>query len=138
MGFEIPFCCYARAMAAKKLGPRKTPPVLPEEALRRFAVLEKAVRQDHYQIDEMESALGMYVIGFHYGWKVLHLVHSKKTIAKYERLLGIKVREAFDEYGPDADRTNAYRLIQSVTNFWKLVSGDEKASLQLDKRALIE
>lgn len=125
-------------MAAKKLAPRKTPPVPPDEALRRFAVLENAIRQNAYQIDEIESALGMYLIGFHYGWKVLHLVHSKRTIAKYERLLGIKVREAFDEFGADADRTNAYKIIQSATSFWKLVSGDEKAPIQLDKRTLID
>lgn len=114
----------------------KTPVVTPDQAVERYAVIERAIRQNGYQIDELESALGMYAIGFHFGWKVLHVVHSKKTIAKYEALLGINIRETFPEYGPDADRTNAHALIQTVSNFWKFVSGEEKPLLELDKRAL--
>jgi hypothetical protein len=125
-------------MAAKKTPrpPRQTPTVTKEEAVERYAVIEQAIRQESYQIDEMESAIGMYAIGFHYGWKVLHLVHTKKTIAKYEALLGIKVREVFDPFGHDADRTNAYKIINSVTNFWKLVSGDVKSPVSDDKRTV--
>ena len=29
----------------------------------------------------------MYMIGRHFGWKVLYLIHTKKTIAKYEGIL---------------------------------------------------
>ena len=36
------------------------------------------------QLDELESALGMLLMGHHLGWKVLYLIHSKKTIRKYE------------------------------------------------------
>jgi len=125
-------------MASKKRSPRKTPPVTKEQAVERYALIERAIRQDHYQIDEMESALGMYLMGFHYGWKVLHLIHSKKTIVKYEELLGIDIRKEFPEFGLDADRTNAYKLIQSVTNFWKLVSGEKKSSFSIDKRTVNE
>ncbi len=78
----------------------------------------------------------MYLLAHHLGWKVLYLVHSKKTIRKYEEILGIKLSEVFDEFGPDADRTNAYKIIKAVSNFWKLVSGDEKSPLDLDKRQI--
>ncbi|THU01447.1 hypothetical protein E9531_08720 [Lampropedia puyangensis] len=114
----------------------KTPPANEQEMQERYAVMDKAIRQTGLQIDELESALGMYMVGFHFGWKVLHVIHSKKTIAKYEGILGIKVREAFPEYGPDADRTNAFKLIKSVSSFWKLVSGDERPPIQLDKRTI--
>lgn len=114
----------------------KTPPATPEQALERYALMDKAIRGSGFQIDELESALGMYMIGFHFGWKVLYLVHSKRTIKKYESMLGIKVTETFPEFGPDADRTNAFKIIQTVSNFWKVVSGDEKPAVQLDKRAL--
>ncbi len=87
-------------------------------------------------LDELESALGMYMIGFHFGWKVLYVIHSKRTIRKYEEILGISIREQFPEFGPDADRTNAHKVIQAVSSFWKLVSGEEKPGLDLDKRAL--
>ena len=78
----------------------------------------------------------MYMLGFHFGWKVLYVIHSKRTIRKYEELLGITVRDTFDEFGPDADRTNALKVINTVSSFWKLVSGDEKPTIEIDKRTL--
>ena len=123
-------------MTAPRPTATKTPPPDKEQALERFALMDKAIRQTGLHLDELESALGMYMIGFHFGWKVLHVIHSKKTIAKYETILGIKVRDTFPEYGPDADRTNAYKIIQSVSNFWKLVSGDERSPIDVDKRSL--
>lgn len=104
--------------------------------MERYALMDKAIRQSGIQLDELESALGMYMIGFHFGWKVLYVIHSKKTVRKYEQLLGIDVREAFDEFGPDADRTNAYKVISTVSNFWKLVSGEEKPAGDIDKRSV--
>lgn len=116
----------------------KTPVATHAQAVERYSLMDQAIRKGGFQIDELESALGMYMIGFHFGWKVLYLIHSKRTIKKYEGILGIKVSETFPEFGLDADRTNAYKLIQSVSSFWKMVSGDEKPSIQLDKRALID
>ena len=116
----------------------KTPPPTTQEAVERYALLDRTIRQGGFQIDELESALGMYLVGFHFGWRVLYLVHSKRTIAKYEGILGIRINEVFPEYGPDADRTNALKVIQSVSNFWKLVSGDEKTTLKVDKRSLVD
>ena len=117
----------------------KTPRATPEEAQERYAFIESVIRslpEDHYGIDEIESALGMYLLAHNLGWKVLYLVHSKKTIRKYEEILGLKLSEHFDEFGPDADRTNAYKIIKAVSNFWKLVSGDEKSPVDLDKRQI--
>ena len=101
--------------------------------------MDQVIRQDgpgSFQIDEVESALGMYMMGHHFGWKVLYLVHSKKTIRKYEEILGLKISEVFDEIGPDADRTNAYKIITAASNFWKAVSGEEKPVEGIDKRAM--
>jgi hypothetical protein len=116
-----------------------TPPPSPEEARERYEFIDQAIRrlpQGKFQIDEVESAIGMYVLAHHFGWKVLYLIHSKKTIRKYEEILGIKLSEKFQEFERDAPRTNAYKIIQAVTNFWKLVSGDEKSPLDLDKRQI--
>ncbi len=125
-------------MTAKKRKPLATPLPAPEEAIERYALMDAAIRRADFQIDELESALGMYMIGHHFGWKVLYLVHSKKTIKKYEEILGIKVSEAFPEFGPDADRTNAFKIIQAVSNFWKAVSGDEKPAIAVDKRGMVD
>lgn len=124
-------------MATKRPKPPATPLPTQVEAVHRYEVLERAIRQPGpFQLDELESALGMYVLGWHVGWRVLHIIHSKKTIRKYEELLGIKIAETFPEYGPDADRTNAYKIIQGVSNFWKAVSGEEKPAFSIDKKAM--
>ena len=125
-------------MAETKNRKLKTPVATHEQVVERYTLMDQAIRKGGFQIDELESALGMYRIGFHFGWKVLYLIHSKRTIKKYEGILGIKASEIFPEFGPDADRTNAHKLIQSVSSFWKMVSGEEKPSIQLDKRALID
>ena len=114
----------------------KTPYPSDDDMRRRFAVIERAIRQTDLQIDELEAALGMYLVGFHFGWKVLVVIHNKRTIRKYEELLGINIREVFPEYGPDAHRTNAYKVIQSASSFWKLVSGDIKFPEGVDRRAI--
>lgn len=123
-------------MSVSKPLKTKTPQPTAEQAIERYSFLDNVVRQKGIQLDELESALGMYILGFHFGWKVLYVIHSKRTIRKYEELLGISVRETFDEFGPDADRTNAFEVINTVSSFWKLVSGDEKPTIEIDKRTL--
>ena len=128
--------CYPLPMSEAKPILGKTPLPTDQQAIERYALMDRAIRQKNIQLDELEPALGMYMIGFHFGWRILYVLHTKKTIRKYETLLGIKINEVFDEYGPDADRTNAFKVLQSVNNFWKLVSGEEKSPLQIDKRHL--
>jgi hypothetical protein len=77
-------------------------------------------------VDELESALGLLRIGHHVGWKVLYLVHSKKTIRKYEDILGVKIRDVFPETGPSSYRSLGLRVAEKLSNFWKAVSGEEK------------
>ena len=114
----------------------KTPMPTVDQSVHRCALMDRAIRQPCENIDELEKALGMYMVGFHFGWKVLYVLHSKTTIRKYEAILGISIRDTFDEFGPDADRTNAYQLIQSVNSFWAWLNGGEKSPLAIDKRAV--
>jgi hypothetical protein len=112
----------------------KTPMPTDQQAIERYALLDRVIRQPCENIGEMERALGMYLIGFHFGWKVLYVLHSKSTIRSYEAILGITVRDTFDEFGPDADRTNAFQLIQSVNSFWAWLSDGKKSPLDIDRR----
>lgn len=85
---------------------------------------------------ELETALGMLSIGHHVGWKVLYLIHSKRTIRKYEDILGIKIREIFPETGPSSYRSLGLELAMKASNFWKVVSGEHKIDKdfkQIDK-----
>jgi hypothetical protein len=78
------------------------------------------------QFDELEAALGMMLLGRLVGWKVLALIHNKRTIRKYEEILGINIREVFDEEGPLTHKSQAYMLVKKLGQYWKAVSGDQK------------
>ena len=78
------------------------------------------------QYDQLTTALGMLRLGDHVGWRVLYILHSKRTIRKYEEILDIKVREFFPEEDPSASRSLGYKVAKKHENFWKIVSGDVK------------
>lgn len=103
-------------------------PLSAEKAKAMSDLFDSAVTNFKGTTDELETAIGMYVLGRHLGWKALYIIHSKKTVAKYEQILGIDVREVFPEEGPAADRSVGYRIARGFTNFWKVVSGEEKIS----------
>ncbi|WP_234267638.1 hypothetical protein [Hydrogenophaga sp. NFH-34] len=101
---------------------KKTPLVDADEAKRRHDLMDKAIFNFTGSLDELEGALGMYMIGRHFGWKPLYVIHSKKTIRKYEEILGISVREVFPEEGPDAERSIGYKFVKTASNFWKSIT----------------
>lgn len=82
-------------------------------------------------LDQLESALGMLRIGHQYGWRALLMIHSKSTVRKYEKILGIDIRSEFPEEGPSADRCYGIVISKKIGKFWKIVSGEEKVP---DKR----
>lgn len=89
-------------------------------------IIDRSIRDWHGDLVELESALGMLLLGHHVGWKVLYLIHSKKTIRKYEDILGVKIRDIFGEKGPSSDRSVGLHLAEKASNFWKVVSGETK------------
>lgn len=109
------------------------PPLSPAEAYELMKNLDEVVRRFDGQFDELENALGMMLIGRLVGWKLLVLIHNKRSIRKYEEILGIKIREAFPEEGPLTHKSAAYEVIKKLGNYWKAVSGEAKVE---DRRAL--
>lgn len=76
------------------------------------------------QLDELESAIGMLLLARQLGWKPVYLIHSRKTVQKYEGILGVSLREIVPPVGRLAKRSLAWRLLQDVGNFWKAVKGE--------------
>jgi hypothetical protein len=74
---------------------------------------------------DLEAALGMLFLGRYVGWRALYVMHSKKTIAKYEGILGVKVQAFFEPEGPDAHRSPGYQMAKSRPSFWKVISGED-------------
>lgn len=86
----------------------------------------EAIARFRGTFDELEAALGMLRMGDHIGWKPLVLIHNKRTIRKYEEILGISVRDFFPEEGPSVGRSLGYSIAKRIGNFWKAVSGEVK------------
>ncbi len=109
--------------------PRKRPrPHIPRRTDEEAQALLKLVEDRIYgfvgNFDELESAIGMLFLGPLIGWKVLVLIHNKRTIRKYEEILGINIREAFPAEGPLTYKSIGYEVVQKLQQFWKGVSGE--------------
>jgi hypothetical protein len=111
----------------------RVPPIANDEAAALVAKIDDLASAFGGQIDELESAIGMLFLGRLFGWKVLVLVHNKRTIRKYEQILGIDVRKAFPEVGPLASKSVGLSVVDKLGEFWKAVSGDVKVP---DKREI--
>lgn len=87
-------------------------------------MIDKAVDGFDGNLDDLESAIGMLILGRYYGWRVVMLIHSPNTIRKYLKILGLKnLRDVHPEVGVLAHRSAAWRLVEGTQNFWKVVRG---------------
>ena len=108
---------------AKKHAPRIAP-VTPEEAKRLVDLVDEAIYEFEGQVDNLETAIGMLFVGRQFGWRPLLLIHNKRTIRKYEEILGIDIRKYFPEETPRSERSLAYKGAKLIGKFWKAVSGE--------------
>ena len=112
---------------------RIPPPLSPEDAARFAAIADQALHNFRGNFDELESAIGMLFSGRLMGWKPLLIIHNKRTVKKYEEILGIDVRVEFPEVGPLAHRSVGWTIVESLSNFWKAVNGNISVS---DRRTI--
>jgi len=83
-------------------------------------------------LTQLENALGMLRLGYQMGWRVLYLIHSKRTIRTYEDILGIRIRDVFPPEGPSSEVSVGLNLARRFTNFWRVVGGDIKIPKRQD------
>lgn len=125
----------------KKSKEEKLHKLSPAERARLEEIENNAIAHFQGQLDELESALGLLRMGHHVGWKVLYIIHSKKTIRKYEEILTgdaevpVRIRDLFRPDGPSNYRSMGFRIVEGFSNFWKAISGDAKLQIE-DKRLL--
>lgn len=101
-------------------------PLTQDQVWQLYEIERKAFASYTGTFDELEAALGMLHLGHHIGWKPLVLIHNKRTIRKYEEILGIDIREMFPPEGPSVHRSIGYKIAKKIGNFWKAVSGEIK------------
>ncbi len=111
---------------AKPRKPVHIPQMSADECQALVKRVEKITTDFRGQFDELESALGMLMMGRLVGWKVIVLIHNKRTIRKYEEILGISIREEFEPEGPLAHKSLGLKIATELGNFWKAVSGETK------------
>lgn len=87
-------------------------------------LIDNAITKFHGNSQELENAIGALMVGRKTGWKVLFLIHSPRSIKKYEGILGISFREMMPDLGPKADDSIAWSIAKKLSNFWKVVKGE--------------
>ena len=102
----------------------KVEPISDEQAQALIKKVEDCVYSFTGNFDELESAIGMLFIGPLVGWRILVLIHNKRTIRRYEEILGINIRKDFQPEGPFTYKSLGYEVVQKLQKFWKAVSGE--------------
>jgi hypothetical protein len=124
-------------MGASKLKIEDKKLLTPKEQTEYFELVHRAIYDFSGPIDQLESAIGFLYVGKYFGWKTLYIIHSKATVAKYEAILGIDVREHFPETNDHSPRSNGFRLLKNIKNYWNVIRGDEKLP-DGDRRGVIQ
>jgi hypothetical protein len=72
----------------------------------------------------LESAVGAYFLGMMVGWRPLLIIHSPRTIKRYEGILSIKFIDAMPDKTEFSERSRGYEAALLISNFWAGVSGN--------------
>lgn len=130
-GMSVDALCKALGMPNKPKDP-KTYRLTPaqEEELRDIEA--SAIANFKGDLTQLEAALGMLRMGHRVGWKVLYIIHTKQTVRNYEAILGVRIRDIFDEIGPGSERSIGFNLARRFSNFWKVAGGDIKIPRRRD------
>ena len=74
-----------------------------------------------------ESAVGALFFGRFAGSDALRVVHSWRTLRKYEQILGITFKDELLERTPDSRRVNGIRYADKFSQFWKAIAAGVSA-----------
>lgn len=67
-----------------------------EEALRKII---NAIENHDHGINLLYSGTGMYLLGMTIGWAALRVVHTRKAVLNYKKILGITTHSLAFPYG---------------------------------------
>ena len=80
----------------------------------------------------LENALGALIIGQHYGWRVLKIIHGPATYKKYEKILDIDFQEVCPEVTRLSTKNYGYKIAKNLKSFWAVVMGKTKVEGKRD------
>jgi hypothetical protein len=88
-------------------------------------VVKQAIQSHKGDYTILESAIGSLFLGFAIGWRPLVIIHSPRTIKRYEQILGVKFKEFLPEITDMSDRSKGYQMALRLDDFWRGVTGNE-------------
>jgi hypothetical protein len=98
------------------------------------SIIKKAFHNYSGDLTVLESAIGAMFLGSIIGWKPIVIIHSPRTVKRYEQILGIKFKEFLPDETKISDRSKGYELAMMLDNFWQGVTGN--ASIENRKIAV--
>jgi hypothetical protein len=87
------------------------------------ALIDSVIENYHGDSDVLFSSIGALMAGRKYGWRVLMIVSSSASYAKYQKILGVQFKQILPEYTPLSERSLGYRVVKRLNNFWDVVRG---------------
>ena len=75
-------------------------------------------------ISKLEAAIGALYVGNIFGWKVLRLAHTERTLKQFEEILGLSLRD--EKYCPAetelSTRHFVFRFSKQMRDYWHVVN----------------
>jgi hypothetical protein len=86
--------------------------------------IDTAIKRYSGNVNALEQAIGAWFVGQHFGWKVLYLMHDRKTMKRAQEILGVDFQTELPEVGERAGKSGAWLAFGKLKSFWKVVKGE--------------
>jgi len=87
--------------------------------------IESIVTEYTGSVHDLYSAIGVLAVGDKLGWRVLRMTLSRRSYAKYQKILGMDFKLVFPEEGLHARKSVGLDISKKLNNFWNVVKGIE-------------
>lgn len=68
---------------------------------------------------DLEAAVGCLIVGRLMGWQAIRISHDIRTLAKYEKILGVKFKEVLPQRTVDSTRLKGIQYADKFGKFWQ-------------------
>jgi hypothetical protein len=94
--------------------------------------LEKRMAEFKGFGNHLGSAIGALAIGKVYGWRVVMMIYSIKTVGKFNKILGVRIQDVCPEETKISYRSWGFRISKKVGAFWKVAKAGSRDKSLLD------
>ncbi len=89
------------------------------------------------QIDDLQAAIGIVMVGRLYGWRVMRLTSSRRHWMVTCRLFG-DLKEILPERGVLAHKSLGLKIVDTFADYWDVINGNvSRDALPLHDRKML-